>query len=58
MLLINTMAHASDSASHSQIMFLQDSRAMQMSYNSIDWTHGIIILISLILSYIQNLITT
>lgn len=38
-------------------MFLWDSRAIQMSYNGVGWTHGIIILISLILSFMQSSIT-
>lgn len=58
MLLINTGAHVSARASHFKIMFPCISCAMQMSYKGVGCTPGIIILISFILSYIQNSITT
>ena len=47
-----------DRASHCQIVFSCTLNLLQMSYKGIGWTPGIIILISLISSYIQNSITT
>lgn len=56
--LCHMLLPQTERTSHSQILFLCISYLLQITYKGVGWTPGIIILISLILSYIQNSIKT